>query len=394
MNYKAYKYRIYPTKEQEELIAKHIGCSRYIYNYALAKKLKSYQETQKSLSRFDIQKELPLLKKQEQTQWLKEVNSQSLQASLENLDKAFTKFFKDKTGFPKFKSKKDSRQSFSIPQSTTVCFERNMIFIPKFKSGIKAKLHRPFFGVVKTSTISRSATGKYYISVLVAIESETPKKHPISENKAIGIDLGIKTFATLSDGHVIENPKHLRRSILKLKRLQKAVSRKKKGSSNRTKAVRKLAIMHEQVFNRRNDFLHKTTHYLTSQYETLCLETLSSKNMMKNHCLAQALSDIAIGKFNKYLEYKAFEKGVNILRIGRFEPSSKMCSCGTIKKDLKLSHRVWTCSVCGMTHDRDLLASNNIKRFAFCKNNTVGATEIQACGDMHLIGGSANEAHG
>ena len=385
MIYKAYKYRIFPNKEQEELISKHIGCSRWVYNYALNKKNKSYQETGKGLSRFDIQKDLPLLKKEENTSWLKEVNSQTLQASLENLDKAYTKFFKEKKGFPKFKSKKDNHQSFSIPQNTIVDFESGYINIPKFKTNIKCRLHRKFNGIIKTSTITKTPTGKYFISILVEVNEELPKKKPLSENKAIGIDLGIKTFAVLSNRVEIENPKHLRKSIEKLKKLQRKVSTKQKGSSNRKKSIVKLAKLHEKVANQRLDFLHKTTYYLVTNYDTLCLETLKAKNMMKNHKLAQALSDISIGKFNDILEYKAEWFGCNILRIGQFEPSSKMCSCGVINKELKLSDRNWVCKSCGTIHNRDLLAANNIKKFAFVKNNTVGTTEIQACGDNGLL---------
>jgi len=384
MIYKAFKYRLYPNKGQQELIAKHIGCSRWIYNYALNKKTKSYQETGRGLSRFDIQKDLPSLKKDENTSWLKEVNSQTLQASLENMDKAFTKFFKEKKGFPKFKSKKDNHQSFSIPQNTIVDFENGYINIPKFKSNIKCRLHRKFDGIVKTSTISVTPTGKYYISILVELNEELPKKKPISEKQAIGIDLGVKIFAVLSNEIEIENPKHLRKSIKKLKKLQRKISNKQKSGNNRKKSVIKLAKLHEKVANQRLDFLHKTTHYLVTNYDTLCLETLKSSNMMKNHKLAQALSDIAIGKFNEILDYKSELFGSNILRIGQFEPSSKMCTCGVIKKELKLSDREWKCSSCETTHNRDLLAANNIKRFAFVKNNTVGTTEIKACGDDGL----------
>ena len=382
---RAYKYRAYPTKEQQVLIAKHMGCARWVYNYALDKKVKAYQVNKESLSRFDIQKDLPVLKKAEETIWLKEVNSQTLQASLENMDRAFTKFFRDKKGFPKFKSKHDNRQSFSVPQKGVVDFDTNTISLPKFKKPIKCKLHRKFNGKSKTVTVSRTPTGKYFISILVEVNEELPNKKPLSENKAIGIDLGIKTFAVLSNGVEIENPKHLRKSIKKLKKLQRKVSKKVKGSSNRTKAIKQLALLHEKVTNKRNDFLHKTSHHLVTNYDTLCLETLKSGNMMKNHKLAQALSDIAIGNFNNMIDYKAEWFGTNILRIGQFQPSSKICSCGVINKELKLSDRVWTCKECNTTHNRDLLAANNIKRFAFVKNNTAGTVEFQDCGDEGLL---------
>ena len=220
-----------------------------------------------------------------------------------------------------------------------------------------------------------------------------PAKRPIDENKAVGIDLGIKTFATLSDGQEIQNPRNLKNAIKKLKRLQRKLSKKAKGSNNREKARKKLAIQYEKVTNRRNDFLEKVTYYLVSTYDTICLETLSAKNMMKNHHLAQALSDISIGRFNQLIEQKAKWYGKNILKIGMFEPSSKACICGYINKELKLSQRVWTCPKCGRVHQRDLLAANNIKRFAFCKNNTAGTAEINACGDMILDRESAQEAH-
>lgn len=365
----------------------------FIYNYALAKKVKAYQVDGTNLSRFDIQADLPNMKKSDEYCWLKEVNSLSLQASLANLDSAYTKFFREHKGFPNFKSKKDSKQSFSIPQNTKVDFENGRIFIPKFKSGIKAILHRTFDGIVKTSTITRTSTGKYFISILVEVDEPDVSMKPICENKAVGIDLGIKTFADLSDGTEIPNPKHLKQSLDKVKKLQRSLLHKTKGSKNKDKARRKLALAHEQVTNRRNDFLHKVTSYLVNNYDTICLEDLNVKGMIKNHHLAQSLSDIAIGTFNTLLEYKAKERGVNILRIGRFEPSSKMCTCGYINHNLTLAMREWTCPECGSIHDRDLLAANNIKRFAFRNINTVGTTEIHACGDMSGVTHSAQEAH-
>lgn len=390
---KSYKYRAYPTKEQEVLLAKHFGCSRWMYNYALDKKIKSYQQEKKSLSRFEIQKDIPALKKADGTEWLKEVNSQTLQASLENLDKAFTKFFRDKKGFPKFKSKHDNRQSFSVPQNGIVDFETSTISLPKFKNPIKCKLHRRFEGNSKTVTISKTPTGKYFVSVLVEVNEELPELKPICENQAVGVDLGIKTFAVLSNGDEIQNPRNLKKSLKKIKKLQRKVSKKVKGSNNRKKAVSKLAKMHEKVSNRRFDFLHKVTAKLVSENNTICLETLTASNMMKNHKLAQALSDISIGKFNEILEYKAKWNGVNILRIGRFQPSSKMCSCGVINNDLKLSDRHWTCSSCNTTHNRDVLASNNIKKFAFINLiNTAGIVGINACGDEAMALSGKQEA--
>ena len=393
MKYKAYKYRIYPTKRQEVLIAKHLGCCRFLYNYALDKKVKAYQKDKANISRYQIQAELPMMKKSDEYHWLSEVNSLSLQAALANLDSAFVKFFREKKGFPKFKSKKENRQSFSIPQNTRVNYDEGKVYIPKFKEGIKACFHRKFEGCIKTSVITRTPTHKYFISILVEVNEQDAKAKPISENKAVGIDLGIKTFAVLSDGTEIQNHKYLKRSIKKVKRLQHSLSKKAKGSKNREKARLRLARVHERVCNQRNDFLHQVTHRLVANYDTICLETLSASNMVKNHHLAQALEDIAINRFNTLLEYKAKEYGVNILRIGRFEPSSKMCTCGYINHDLTLSMRTWKCPVCGAVHDRDLLAANNIKRFAFNKLNTAGTAGIKACGDMSKDTCAAHEAH-
>ena len=331
----------------------------------------AYQTEKKLLSCFDIQAEIPLLKKDEKTEWLKNVNSQTLQASVEHLDKAYSKFFKEKKGFPNFKSKHDNRQSFSVPQNGKVDFEASKLSLPKFKTDIKIVLHRKFEGKSKSITISKTPTGKYFASVLVEMNEIIPTKTPIDENKAVGIDLGIKTFAVLSDGLSIENPRNLKRSLKRLKQCQRAMSRKKKGSSNRNKARLRLASIHEKVTNQRIDFLHKTSNMIVQNYDTICLETLTANNMMKNHKLAQALSDIAIGKFNTQLEYKAKWYGKNILRIGRFEPSSRLCTCGIINKELKLSDRVWTCKSCNITHDRDVLASNNIKRMAFHSQNKI-----------------------
>ena len=391
MMLKAYKYRLYPTKIQEVLLSKHFGCARYIYNYGLERKIKSYAETKKSLSRFTIQSDLPKLKKSEDTKWLSEVNSLSLQAALLNLDMAFTRFFKEKKGFPKFKSKHDSRQSFSIPQNTEVDFNNKRIFIPKFKEGIKCRFSRKFDGKIKSSTVSRAPTGKYFISILVETNDSIPNKAPIDESKAVGVDLGIKTFATLSDGAEIQNPKNIKKSLKRLKRLQRSVSRKKKGSNSRKRAVKLLARQYEKVTNRRKDFLHKTSRWLIDHYDTICLETLSASNMLKNHRLAQSLSDISIGTFNAYMDYKAEWYGKNIIRIGRFEPSSKMCSCGHIHSGLKLSDRVWTCPACGAVNQRDLLAAQNIKKFAFKQNNTARIAEIYAVESMNPARGAATE---
>ncbi len=351
--FKAFKYRIYPSNPQKELITKHIGSSRFVYNLALETKNAAYISAKHNYSAFDLIKQLPELKKE--LTWLKEVNSQSLQQSIQNMDIAFKKFFKG-AGFPKFKSKRD-RQSFSIPQNVLV--ENNLLIIPKFKEGIKISLHRPTEGIIKSATISVTPTGKYFVSILCDTNTEIPTKAPITENTTIGIDLGIENFAITSEGEVFENPKYLRKAQSKLKYVQRKYSKNK---GKRTK--QRLALLHEKVVNKRKDFLHKLSSKLISENQTIALETLAVKNMVKNHNLAQAISDVSWSTFVTMLEYKADWYGKNILRIGQFAPSSKTCSCGVINKDLKLSDREWTCKSCGTTHDRDILAACNIKSFA------------------------------
>jgi len=362
--FSAFKYRIFPSEPQKELIAKHIGSSRFVYNLALETKNTAYLGSKHNYSAFDLVKQLPELKKE--CEWLKEVNSQSLQQSIQNMDITFKKFFKG-AGFPKFKSKHRGKQSFSIPQNVIV--ENSLLIIPKFKEGIKIKLHRPTKGNIKSATISVTPTGKYFVSILCDTKEELPSKAPITESTTIGIDLGIKDFAITSEGEVFENPKYLRKAQSKLKYVQRKYSKHK---GKRTK--KKLAKLHEDVVNKRKDFLHKLSTKLIRENQTICLETLAVKNMVKNHNLAQAISDVSWSTFVTMLEYKADWYGKNILRIGQFAPSSKTCSnCGAINKELTLKDREWTCSNCSTVLDRDVNAACNIKSFAL--KNIFSGTE-------------------
>ena len=353
-------------------MSKTFGCCRFIYNWALSKKSEQYKKDKSCISIFSLDKTVnDELKKSEETAWLKEVNSQSLQASLRHLDAAYTKFFRDKKGFPKFKNKYD-KQSFANPQNTEMNFDGNLIYLPKFKKPIKCIFDRKFEGKIKTSTVCKSKSGKYFISILVEenikdIISETP----VFE-KTLGIDLGIKTYATFSDGNKIENPKHLIKRLKQLKRACRRHSKKKKDSKNREKSRVKLAKIYEKVTNCRNDFLHKlTTGIVKNQnYTSIAIEDLSVTNMMKNRRLSRQIQDAAWGTFRSFLEYKCKWYGKNLLVIGRFDPSSKLCSCGNLNQELTLKDRTWTCSSCGTTHDRDVLAANNIKHFAFCKQDS------------------------
>jgi len=376
--YRAYKYRIYPNKEQEVLVNKHIGSCRWLYNYALEKKTTAYKKDKTKLSRFDLSADLPKLKKQEETQWLKEVNSQSLQMSLKNMDEAFVRFFKEKKGFPKFKNKHYSRQSFAVPQSIKVDWENKRVSIPKIKN-IKLVVDREPKGDIKSATVSRTPTNKYFISILVDTGKKTPEKYKIKDKTSVGVDLGIKNFLITSDGEKVDNPKHLKNNLFRLKKLQRKASKKQKGSSNGKKANLRVAKLHERIHNLRTDFLHKVSTKLISENQTVCLEDLNVKGMLKNHCLAQSISDCSWSKFNEFLEYKAEWSGVNIVRIGRFEPSSKMCSkCGYIKGDLTLKDRRWQCISCHAKHDRDINAANNILQIGLKEQKFLGAGRPEA----------------
>jgi len=366
------------------LIAKHIGSSRFVYNLALETKNTAYLGSKHNFSPFDLIKQLPELKKE--CEWLKEVNSQSLQQSIQNMDIAFKKFFKG-AGFPKFKSKHKGKQSFSIPQNVIV--ENNLLIIPKFKEGINIVLHREIKGTIKSATISVTTTGKYFVSILVDTNIEIPTKPPIKENTTVGIDLGIKDFAITSNGEVFENPKFLRKAQSKLKYVQRKYSKNK---GKRTK--QRLALLHEKVVNKRKDFLHKVSTKLIRENQTIALEDLAVSNMVKNHNLAQAISDVSWSTFVTMLKYKADWYGKNILRIGRFAPSSKTCSCcGYINKELTLKDREWTCGSCSAVLDRDVNAACNIKTFAL-KNNLSGEHTLKNQGKLPtLVGALTLEAH-
>ena len=360
---RAYKYRIYPTNEQKALFAKTFGCCRFVYNWALNLKITAYKERKETLGNVYLTNLMKSELKAEHD-WLKEVNSQSLQSALRNLDTAYANFFRDThaVGFPKFKSRK-SGQSFLCPQHCSIDFAKGTITIPKAKD-IPAVLHRKFKGTVKTVTVSMTPSGRYFASVLVDTVIQEQKTSEPVHDTAIGIDLGIKSLAVCSDGRTFDNPKNLQRSLEHLALLQKRMSRKRKGSANRNKARIRVARLQEHIANCRRDNLHKIAHALThdSQVRTICMEDLNVKGMQRNHHLAQAVGDASFGTFLTMLEYKCRWYGVNLIKIDRFAPSSKTCGkCGYVYKGLKLSERSWTCPECGTHHDRDFNAACNIK---------------------------------
>lgn len=356
---KAYKYRIYPNKEQEILLNKHFGACRFIYNLALETKMAAYSSARISLSRYDLQVQLRELKIE--CDWLREVNSQSLQASLMHLDAAYLKFFKGLSKFPAFK-KRGSVQSFHCPQKAFL--KDGKLRLPKFKEPIKIAVSREYEGETKTVVISKTPTNKYFASILVQDGSELPEKKPVQFENTVGVDLGIKTFAVLSDGQQYDNPKHLKKSLKRLKILQKRASKKKKGSNNRKKANLKVALLHEKITNQRKDFLHKFSDAITKQYDTICMENLNVSGMVKNHTLAQSISDVSWSMATGFLKYKSEWRGKTYHEIGRFDASSKLHNkCGYLNKELTLADREWVCPKCGETVDRDLNAAINIKTF-------------------------------
>lgn len=362
---KAIKFRLYPTEEQKELLEKQFGCSRYVYNWALDYSRWEYEQNQTKTTKNGWKTLLPKLK--EYLPWLKtDGNSQALQEEIFHLDAAYKRFFKKLGGKPKFKSKYD-KQSFSVPQHFKI--DKGMLSIPKIKS-IPIIISKDLSDMeLRSITVSKTKTGKYFVSVLYQTGSEAPVAHIPTKDKALGIDLGIKHFAILSTGEKIDNPKFIEKGLKRLRRLQKSLSRKQKTSSNRAKAKQCVALLHERISNQRNDFLHKLTHSLTcksQEVKTLCVENLNVKGMLKNRKLARSISSVSWGEFLRQLKYKCLWIGKNLLECGTFDPTSKTCSsCGWKNDNLKLLDRFWTCDACGVVHDRDINASQNIVEFSF-----------------------------
>lgn len=367
LKHKAYKYRIYPTKEQKILITKTIGCSRFIYNHFLAKWNEHYKHTGKWLTYNKCSSELPKMKIAEETSWLKEVDSIALQSALKNLTDAFSRFFKKQNQNPKFKSKSNPVQSYLTKNvnSSIELFEKH-IKLPKLGL-VKIKNSQNHNGRIINATIRQTFSGKYFVSLLVEKEI-----HPMTKTGSnIGIDLGLKNFATLSTGRKIENKQFLNHLLKKLTKEQKILSRrrlsaKKSGkklseSKNYQKQRIKVIKIHEKIVNKRKDFLNKLSIEIIKNHDIICIEDLSSKNLMKNNHLARAISDVSWSEFVRQLHYKADWYGKQIVTISRWFPSSQICSnCGENSGKKPLSIREWTCKNCGVHHDRDINASINI----------------------------------
>ncbi|MFM6195909.1 MAG: RNA-guided endonuclease InsQ/TnpB family protein [Planktothrix sp.] len=354
---KATKVRLYPTPEQELVLAKSFGCARWYWNLALNACIQHYQETGKSLKLASYKGMLPQLKKE--YPWLKEdCYSSVLQCVAINLDRAYKNFFEGRAKFPNFKSK-HHKQSIQYPQSVTVNGE--YLKVPKIGK-IKAVFHREIQGKIKTVTISKTSTNKYFASILCEVEGSEVKE---SGNKVIGIDLGLKDFAIVHDGESVTkyvNPKHLNRHQENLARKQKKLSRKTKGSSAREQSRKKVAKVHERIANSRQDFLHKLSRKLVNESQVIVVENLNVKGMVKNQKLSKSISDVGWGMFINFLDYKLQQRSGKLVEIDRFFPSSKTCSsCGHVVDELPLNIREWDCPNCHTHHDRDENASLNIR---------------------------------
>ena len=375
---KSYKYRIFPTELQQKQLTNIFGQVRFVYNLGLETKTLAYSGTKHSLSWMDLANQMKELKSTE-CDWLQQSPAQALQSSLRNLDSAYTGFFKHKRGFPNYKSKY-KKQSFQLPQG--VRLTENQIFIPKLKL-VDIALSRPLKGTIKTVTVSKTPTNKYFVSILTENDISLPKKKPITEQTTVGLDLGIKDFCITSDGRKFENQGFLKSKLNKLKIEQCSLSRKVKGSNRYNKQRLSVALLHEHIRNKRTDYLHKVSKELIDSYNTICLEDLDVKGLtkrlkpvqdengryLKNGQKAKSglnrnILDNGWTLFTGMLEYKCSWYGKNLLTIGRFDPSSKTCSdCGAINHNLKREDREWACETCGTIHDRDVNAAINIKTF-------------------------------
>ena len=358
----SYKFRIYPNKEQEILIQKTFGCARFIYNHYLAQRIEQYKTTGKSPTRFQQDKDMTQLK--QEMEWLREVDKWALQNSVKDLDVAYQNFFRGlkkakKTGFPKFKSKRNSRKSYKTTNSSgSIAVMENKVKLPKLKY-VKCAVSNEVKGRILSATVSQAPSGKYFVSICCTdVEIE-----PLPQTGAVvGIDLGVKDMAITSDGQRIENHKFTYKSEKKLAKLQRQLSRKSKGSNRWNKARIKVARLQEHIANQRRDNMQKTTTDLIRKYDVICIEDLNADGMRRNHKLAKSVSDVSFFEFRRELEYKATWYGKTVSIIDTFYPSSQLCHCcGYRNSDTKnLNVRGWTCPVCGKHHDRDVNAAINI----------------------------------
>jgi putative transposase len=370
MQKRAYRYRFYPTDEQAHNLACTFGCVRFVYNYALSRRKRAYFDHHIKLSTKDLSAAITALKREEGTAWLKEVSSVPLQQALKHLDAAYTNFFEGRADYPTFKKKHHAQSATYTDNAFTL--KGGKLTLAKQKEPLHMVWSRPLPEGAQPSsvTVSKDKSGRYFVSLLV---EEGIGTFPFID-KAVGIDLGLKSFLIPSDGETLPNPKYYARDEKKLAKAQRKHARAKKGSKNRNKARKKVARLHARIADTRHDFQHKTSTKLIRENQVICLETLNVKGMLKNHKLAKAISDVGWGEFTRQLEYKAKWYGRTIIKIDRWYPSSKTCSdCGHVLDTLTLDVREWVCPCCGAWHDRDINAARNI---------LAAGLAVAACGGM------------
>jgi putative transposase len=358
---KTFKFRLYPNAAQQVLLARHFGCVRVVYNYFLRQRMDFYEahkgENKQGLTYNDTARLLTQLKRQPEYAWLGEVNAQALQQALMNLDAAYANFFEGRAGFPRFKRKRD-KQSFRVPQDFALDEKAGHLRLPKM-TPIRIVVHRPLEGTLRSVTVARSPSGRYFACLLCEVEVPEPTSN--KRGRETGVDLGLKSFAVTSDGRKIDTPSYLRKAETKLARLQRQFARKKLGSQNREKARGKVARLHEKVTNQRADFLHQQSWRLVRDNQALYVESLNVKGLLANHSLAKSISDAGWGEFLRQLQYKGAWYGCRVEAVDRFFPSSRLCHrCGYYNTGLMLSDREWDCPECQTHHERDVNAALNL----------------------------------
>jgi putative transposase len=369
--HKVYKFRLCPNQAQASQLVALAGSRRFVFNWALARRKKHYAATGKTLSLANLSLELTVLKRQEQTKWLQDSDSQLLQQAIQDVDRSFKNFFEKRASFPCFKSKHRDPLTFRIPQRVTA--NGNRLYIPKI-GYVKFRKSQDIDGKTKSATFKRGADSHWYVTLVAEFEMPDVALPPVDKNRVVGIDLGLKDFIVLSDGTRLEAPRFFRKGEQKLAKAQRALSRCTKGSKRYGKARLRVARIYQHVANQRADFIHKTTFGLIRDYQGFCIENLCVKGLAKTSDpgpqvplwgqdkLSKSILDAAFGEFRRQLEYKAIWNRKHIAIVGRFFPSSKLCgACGTVNQSLTLNDRNWTCS-CGAAHDRDLNAARNIKK--------------------------------
>ncbi|AFZ11666.1 transposase, IS605 OrfB family [Crinalium epipsammum PCC 9333] len=378
------KVRIYPNKGQQEALAKSFGCSRFVFNYYLNKTNTQYEETGKGMSYCDMAKDLTQIKKLSDYEWLTEVTAATLQQTLKNLESAFKNFFSKRARFPKFKSK-HRHQSIRYPESCSI--KNGGLKLPKLGI-VKASISRSINGKIKSVTVSQTSTDKYFAAILF----ETDDLATAKQGKISSIDLGLNSLVTVFDGEKfskVDPIKPTRRYAKRLRRRQQALSRKKKGSLNRQKQVKRVARVHEKIANTRQDSLHKISRKLVDENQAIIAENLCIKGLARTK-LAKSIHDAGFGMLLNFIGYKLEREGGIFLQVDRFFPSTKLCNgCKFKNNSLNLSVREWVCPECKIHHDRDENATQNLREegIKILSTNTVGHTEIQACGEeVRLVG--------